>query len=450
MAKRVIISGAGLVGSLLGVTLKKRGFDVEIFERRPDMRKEDLAAGRSINLILTAKGIRALKDVDLDQEIIKKTVPVTGRMMHSLSGELTYQPYGKDSSECNYSVSRAMLNKDMMTIAEREGVKIHFDSALENIDFDSKTAIFSNKKVNYDLLFGADGAGSPTRKALVAKTGGSERTEILGADYKEMYMPAGSNGEYVIEKNALHIWPRGSHMLMALPNLDGSFTMTVYLPTEDFKKLNTKEAIQKHFEEFYKDSIPLMPDYQTEFLENPQGFLGTVRCDTWTYKDSVCLLGDAAHAIVPFFGQGMNSGFDDIAYLSRMMDQHSNDWEKVFRSYEEHQKPAGNAIADMAIENYDEMKSKVGKEKFLIKKKIEHWLENTFPNKYRSRYALVVYSLTPYHLCQAIGPILDEVLESLIDKFPAGDNIDPKLAESLIDEKVTPFLIQNKINLSSF
>lgn len=447
MTKKVVISGAGLVGSLLAVTLKKRGFDVTVYERRSDIRNSSADAGRSINLILTAKGREALKAVDLEDEILAKTVPVLGRMMHSVSGELSYQPYGRDDSECNFSVSRAMLNKEMMTIAEREGVEIKFEESLESINFETKTIQFSKStNISYDLLFGTDGAGSQTRKELIKFTGGTERTEPLGADYKELFMPASPDGDYVIDKDSLHIWPRGSHMLMSLANPDGSFTMTLYLPTEEFEKIKTKEDIEKHFQENYPDAIPLMPNYKEEYFENPTGFLGTVRCDTWTYKDSVCLLGDAAHAIVPFFGQGMNSGFQDITYLTKMMDRYGDDFSKVFAEFEKEQKPNGNAIADMAIDNFIEMKDRVGDQHFLLKKQIEHKIENAFPKTYRSRYAMVVYSLIPYRLCQQAGPIQNEILEELARDINNAEELDLKKAESLIASRFKPFVEKNSLS----
>ena len=330
--KKIIVSGAGLVGSLLAISLKKRGHDVTIFEKRTDMRLNSKDAGRSINLIATAKGIKTLVSQGLWEEVQRITVPVTGRMMHSVEGETTFQPYGKDETECNYSISRSELNILLMDIAEREGIKINFNSPLMELNFENKFAFFDgHDKVSYDLIFGTDGAGSVTRNKMMEKLGDNGTAEIhpLGADYKEMLMPANADGSYPIEEHALHIWPRGNHMLMALPNQGGSFTMTIYMPTEWFNEYNTPEKVENYFKEYYPDAIPLMPDYKEEFNDNPQGFLGTLRCSPWVYQDQVALLGDAAHAIVPFFGQGMNCGFSDIQYLLDQIDLYGDDWARL-------------------------------------------------------------------------------------------------------------------------
>ena len=453
---KYIVSGAGLVGSLLAYTLKKRGYDVELYEKRSDMRKETLDGGRSINLIVTSRGMNALKSVGLLEDVLEITVPVTGRMMHDKEGDLTYQAYGRDDSECNYSISRAGLNKLMLDKAEEAGVPIHFESELMTVDWEKKKAHFSNEAcVGFERFFGCDGAASPTRKAMVKGYGNEEmdRVEWLGAEYKELLMPAGENGEYRIEKNALHIWPRGSHMLMALPNLDGSFTMTLYNPENSdlsFEKINTKEGIQKHFEEEYPDSIPLMPDFVKECLENPNGKLGTVRMDKWFYEDKAVLLGDAAHAVVPFFGQGMNCGFEDIFYLMSYLDYFNKDWKKAFEAYDKFQRPNGNAIADMAIENFTEMKDKVGDPKFLLRKKVEAKIENEFSDRYRARYGMVTYTLIPYLFCQEVGRIQNEILDELCSDIEDAQDVDMAKAEMLISEKYMPYMQKRGIKIDRY
>jgi kynurenine 3-monooxygenase len=451
--KKVVISGAGLVGSLLAIALKKRGHDVTLFERRPDMRENSNDVGRSINLIVTAKGIKTLVTLGLWEEVKSITVPVTGRMMHSVSGDTTYQPYGKDDTECNYSISRGKLNILLMNIAEREGISIKFRSPLMEVDFDKKCVFFEgHDKMKYDLLFGTDGAGSATREKMMEKIGANAEAKIhpLGADYKEMLMPANKDGSYPMEKHALHIWPRGNHMLMALPNQEGSFTMTLYMPSDWYKKYSSPESVEEYFKEFYPDAIPLMPDFKSEFMDNPQGFLGTLRCSPWVYQDQVCLMGDAAHAIVPFFGQGMNCGFSDIQFLLDQIEQNGDDWSSTFEKYNDHQKKNGDAVADLSLENFVEMSDKVGDEKFLLRKKVEHTLENAFPDKFRSRYAMTTYTLIPYHKVIEAGKVQSKILDSICDKVTSIDDINMSEAEKLIDEHFVPWLQQEGIKLERY
>ena len=265
-------------------------------------------------------------------------------------------------------------------------------------------------------------------------------------------MPASTVGDYPIEKKALHISPRGNHFLMALPNLKGSFTMTMYLPQtgeDGFDTLKTKEDVTA-FEKYYKSSIPHMPDFADEYFENPQGKLGTVRMSHWVYKDKVALMGDAAHAIVPFFGQGMNCGMEDCFYLMSYMEKYVNDWGKVFSEYDRNMRPNGNAIADMALENFIEMQEKVGDKRFLLKKAIEHKIENQFPNKYRARYGMVTYTLIPYATAKSAGLIQNEILEELAEGIDSADQVDLNKAESLIDEKFVPFVNEHGINLTRY
>lgn len=440
-SKRIIVAGAGLVGSLLAIALKKRGHDVLLFEKRSDMRKESLSAGKSINLIITAKGIRPLKNLDLWETVKKITSPVTGRTMHSVSGDLAYQPYGKDKTECNHSVSRGELNRLLMTEAEKAGVKIKFNSPLKSLDLKNKIVHFENNEaISYDLLLGADGTGSATRQALIDALGSESqyKVEPLGTDYKEMMMPS-KDGNYVMDENSLHIWPRGNHMLMGLPNKDGSFTMTLYMPQPWFEEFKSPEAFENYFRKYYPDAIPFMPDFINEYASNPQGFLGIVRMKPWIYEDQIALLGDAAHAMVPFFGQGMNSGFSDVQFLLDQMDAHPDDYKTILKNYEAHQKPSGDAIADMSRENFSEMCDKVGDDKFLLRKKVEHKLETTFPEKFRSRYGLVTYTLIPYHRVKEVGVIQDKVLDELCSGISSVDELDISKAQVLIDEQIYPW-----------
>jgi len=441
--KKIIVAGAGLVGSLLAIALKKRGHEVLVFEKRADMRRASSSAGKSINLIITAKGMRPLVNLGLWEKVQAITSPVIGRTMHSKTGELAFQPYGKDPSECNYSVGRGGLNRLLMTEAEKVGVKIAFDSPLVSLDLSTKTAQFENAPaLRYDLLFGADGTGSATRQALIQALGAE-------AQYKEMTLPA-QDGTWAMDKDSLHIWPRGQHMLMGLPNQDGTFTMTLYMPQAWFAEFKTPGAFEQYFKTNYPDAIPLMPDYRQEYQANPQGFLGIVRMKPWIFEDQIALLGDAAHAMVPFFGQGMNSGFSDVQFLLEQMDQHPNDYRAIFQRYNELQKLSGDAIADMSLENFSEMCDKVGDQGFLLRKKVENKLEHAFPTKFRSRYGLVTYTLIPYHLVKEVGLLQDEVLNELCRDLTSPDELDLKRAERLLDEKIVPWFRSHDLSTERY
>lgn len=459
-AKKVIVVGAGLVGSLFAIFLKEKNFDVEVYERRPDMRKVIIDGGRSINLVVTEKGIHPLKEIGLWKDVEKLTIPVKGRMIHSREGATTYQAYSKDNSECNYSVSRGELNKFLIETAEKKGIKFHFNHNLVEMDLEKSQLTFESENnssvdVAFTQVFGADGSGSATRKEMIRNTheeliDGEELAQPLGASYKELFMPAKGDGAYALEKNALHIWPRGNYMLMALPNLDGSFTMTLYLPENgdpSFTHLKSEEDVKKLFEKDFKDSLPIMPDLIKDFFENPEGKLATVRCFPWFYKDKVLLIGDAAHGIVPFFGQGMNAGFDDCSLLNRLMSSES-DWGKIFESFNSIQKKNGDAIADMAIENFVEMSEKTGDPSFLLKKEVEAKIGCEFPSEYLSRYSMVVHTTIPYSTAQEAGEIQEQILEELCRDIDSADKVDLKRAKVLIKEKLSPFYKENKISLS--
>jgi len=451
--KKIIIVGAGLVGSLLAIALKKRGHEVLVFEKRSDLRLESISAGKSINLILTAKGIRTIVALGLWQKVQTILSPVIGRMMHNTRGEQTFQPYGKNPSECNFSVGRGDLNKLLLSEAEKVGVKIYFESSLTALDSKNKKITLANSEVfSYELLFGTDGSGSIVRKELINLMGefADYKVEPLGTDYKELIMPALANGDYALDWKSLHIWPRGKHMLMALPNLDGSFTMTLYMPVAWFKDFEDKNKFKTYFEENYPDTIALMPNYIEDYFSRQQGFLGIVRMKPWVFQDQLALLGDSAHAIVPFFGQGMNSGFLDIYTLLTLMDKYPNNYTKIFAEYDKEQKKNGDAIADLSLDNFVEMCERVGDEKFLFRKKVEMKIENAFPDKYRSRYGMVTYTLIPYYLAFEAGIIQDQILDQVIGFASSLEEIDMTLAEKLIDEKLLPWFNHHQINVERY
>lgn len=452
----LVVVGGGLVGSLFSIYLQKRGYQVSLFERRDDLRKIKGEEGRSINLIITEKGIRAVKELDLWKDIKRLTVPVRGRKIHDRDGKTTYQSYSKDDRECNYSISRKGLNEYLLNVANKEGVKIYFNKSLTSLDVEQKIAIFNEtEKVRFQHLFGADGSGSQVRKELMSFLDGTDiihknELEDLGVSYKELYMPS-DHGDFRIDRHSLHIWPRGDYFLMALPNVDGSFTMTLYLQNEGdltFEKLDSRKKVEELFKRDFSDSIEHMPKYLKDFEKNPVGVLATVRTYPWVYKDSVLLLGDAAHGVVPFFGQGMNSGFDDCFLLGELIDR-NNDWVHIFEEYYSIQKKNGDAIADMAIENYREMSQKTADPKFLLKKEIERILGNEFPDKYMSRYSMVVHSNISYFLSKEVGKVQSKILDELSSNITDPKDLDMELAKNLIQTKLLPFYEEKGVKLDS-
>lgn len=456
----ITIVGAGLVGSLWATILRKQGYEVTLFERRSDPRKINLNAGRSINLIITSRGLYALDQAGLLNQALKLSVPVYGRMIHSKAGDLTYQPYGQEN-ECNLSISRIDLNKFLIDEAEKAGTKIHFEHEVIDLLPQQKEVLFKTpvgeKKYNYDILFGADGSGSKVRKKLAELYADecSEQTQWLEADYKELTLPLGPDGKPQLKTDALHIWPRGSHMMMALANLDGSFTVTAYLPKTSsnwsFDKINSEQDIEKLFKNEFSDAITLMPDYQDEFINNPQGALGTVRCSQWVFENSIALMGDAAHGVVPFFGQGMNSGFEDCSCLLTLLKDKPNDWAYILNSYNRIQKPNTDAIADMAIENWTEMRDKVGDARFLLRKKIESTLEQKYNGVFKARYGLITYTLVPYAVAKEAGLIQNKIIDALLtDNINSIEQISWEKADQLIHELWKPFLIHKNIKLKTY
>jgi kynurenine 3-monooxygenase len=449
---KIVVVGAGLVGSLWAVMLRKKGHEVHVIERRKDPRKAKSGEDRSINLVITSRGLKGLNEAGLLKQAILLSVPIFGRMIHSKNGETAFQAYGS-TDECNFSISRSELNKFLLNSADQEGAKIHFEQQILDADFEKKEVLLGSEKISYDLLFGTDGAGSQVRQLLAKKYPDQfqEHTEWLDADYKELSMPATSAGNYQLQANALHIWPRGSHMMMALANLDGSFTMTLYMPKQSgavsFANMNSAAEIDQLFSTEFADAKKLMPQFLQEFQNHPQGRLGTVRCSKWTYKDSVALMGDAAHAIVPFFGQGMNSGFEDCTILNQLLAEKSV--AEALNEYEVSQKKNARAIGDMAIENWTEMRDKVGDSNFLLRKKVEAQLEARFSEFFKSRYGMVTYTQIPYALAQAAGAVQGEILDQLCSDKTTIEEVDFKLAQTLVKEKLEPFNRKHKLNLNT-
>ena len=393
----IAIVGAGLVGSLLSIYLAKRGYKISVFERRPDMRKQVMDGGRSINLALSNRGIRSLEEIDLADVIKQTAVPMHGRMMHDLQGKLTYQPYGKQGQFIN-SVSRSGLNMVLMTEAEKLGVAFFFDHRVEKLNLVNTilTTVDSRQSSvdkEFDLIIGSDGAFSSVRGALQFTDRFDFSQDYIDHGYKELHIPAGASGAFQLEKNALHIWPRESFMMIALPNPDGSFTCTLFFPFSgrvSFESLETNNDILTFFQNVFPDAKALMPDLLTDFLQNPTSSLVTVKCFPWV-RNKTLLIGDAAHAIVPFFGQGMNAGFEDCRVLNQLLDQHQDNWDKVLPEFQALRKPDADAIARLALDNFIEMRDLVADADFLLRKKIEARLHELFPDKWVPLYSMVTF-----------------------------------------------------------
>ncbi|MEM6264955.1 MAG: NAD(P)/FAD-dependent oxidoreductase [Bacteroidota bacterium] len=436
------LAGAGLAGSLLALLLAQQGHEVEVYERRPDMRKAEISAGRSINLALSVRGMYALEMAGLKEEVMKLAIPMPGRMMHAVDGDLTFQPYSNDPENAIYSVSRGLLNQLLMDHAEASArVRIHFQHRIEEVDFNTGDLKVKNLQTGgiedkNGIILACDGAFSAVRYAMQKTPRFDFSQSYLNHGYKELSIPPAADGSHRMDPNALHIWPRGGYMLIALPNLDGSFTCTLFFPyegEESFDSLQTPEQVQAFFERVFPDTLPLMPELLQDYQENPTASLVTIRCYPWVWEDKVALLGDASHAIVPFFGQGMNAAFEDCAVFMECLRDHGPGWGEVFQAYQEARKPNADAIADMALENYIEMRDKVADERFLFRKQVEHHLESHH-EAYKSRYELVSFSRVPYAEAYHRGIINQQILDRLTEGKSKVSEIDLEQAGTLIQE----------------
>ena len=444
--KEITIIGAGLVGSLISIYLGQRGYKVNVFERLPDIRKEAIPAGRSINLALANRGIRPLQQVGIMDKVEQLLIPMKGRMLHDLEGKLQFQSYGQKDEEVIYSVSRAGLVSLLRDEAEAtDNVQFHFKHELLDIDFENNTIQLKDNvsgqsfEHTFDILLGTDGAGSQVRQTMESLGVGNFSSELLEHDYKELTIPAASDNSFLIEKEALHIWPRGGYMLIALPNLSGDFTVTLFMPKEgdnSFANLTSKEAVDDFFQTNFKDAYELIPNLSELFFNNPTGILGTVRSSIWHHKNTL-IFGDAAHAIVPFHGQGMNCGFEDCAELNSLLNQHHDNWQDVMPAFTEARKANANAIADMALENYVEMRDSVRDAKFHLKKAIAFELEKKFPSQFIPRYSMVMFHHIPYAVAQQRGEIQAYILQQLSANIQSLDQLDWQLAHSLVMEKLS-------------
>ena len=453
--EKVIITGAGLAGSLLSLFLAKRGIETEVYESREDLRQAEISAGRSINLALSDRGIRALKAVGMDEYMLEKAVPMYGRLIHSVDGEKNFLPYSGRAGEYINSVSRGGLNIALINEADKYAESKFFFNQ-KCVDFDCATgeAIFENgKKIKGGTLIAADGAGSAIRRAMmnnrcVERFNFSQK--FLEHGYKELSIPPKSEfvgtlphlsenaeGEFLLKKNALHIWARHQFMMIALPNFDGSFTCTLFLAFEgenSFANLQDEAALIKFFEENFPDALPLMPDLTEEFFANPTGNLGTIKCFPWNVGGKALLLGDSAHALVPFYGQGMNAAFEDCRVLDEIIEKHGTNWEKVFEEYGKQRKINTDAIADLAIENFYEMRDAVADPIFVRKRDLETRLEQNFPD-YFSKYSLVTFREDiPYSEAKRRGNAQNELLMKICSDFEDINELDLSEVMNLVSQ----------------
>ncbi len=421
--KNITIVGAGLVGSLLAIYLAKKGHRVDVYERRPDMRIASISAGRSINLAMSDRGWRGLERAGIIDTIRPIAIPMRGRMMHDHKGNLTFQPYGEAHEAIN-SVSRRTLNTTLMDCAEAyDNVHFHFSHRATGIDLDQPWVEFENAngqivRVESDVVIGSDGAFSAIRDRMQHLDRFNFSQDYLEHGYKELCILPGPNGEFLLEKNALHIWARRSFMLIALPNTDATFTCTLFYPfkgEESFEHLQTEEQVMEFFNREFPDAVPLMPTLLDDFFGNPTGSLATMRAFPWVWEDKVALIGDAAHAVVPFYGQGMNCGFEDCVTLSECLDASPDDWHKAFDTYQRLRKPNSDAIAQMAIENFVEMRDRVVDPRFLLRKKIESMIHEHYPEHFTSQYTLVSFRAdTPYADALKRGRANDALFERIM------------------------------------
>lgn len=432
--EKVLIVGAGLCGSLLAIKMAQQGYQVVMHERLPDLREKSLDAGRSINLALSDRGLKALKGSGVKAEIEELCIPMYARSIHSTEGEIRNSSYSGREGEKINSVSRPGLNRSLLNAAEAfENVTIHFNSKCIKVDLEKPQAEFQDSKgnmvtVSADVILGTDGAGSTVRKSLMARTPQllfNYSQDFLRSGYKELEIPPAKDGGYQIEKNVLHIWPRGKFMMIALPNLDGSFTVTMFHPYDGeggFNTLDSEEKLLAFFTKYYPDTLPHFPDLAEEYFSNPVGLLGTTKCYPWQAYGKTLILGDAAHAIVPFYGQGMNASLEDVRIFDETLKKNDGDWAKTFTEFQDLRKENTDAIADLAIDNFYEMQDKVADEIFIKKRKVEMQLEQTYPD-YFSKYSLVTFQEDlPYSEAMRRGRAQDKFLLALCEQ-PNADEI---------------------------
>jgi kynurenine 3-monooxygenase len=413
----IIIIGSGLVGSLLATYLRKQGFEVQILEKRKDPRRNNADHGRSINLALSHRGIKALKEAGVQTSILEKAIPMKGRVIHDIKGKLSFIPYG-EQGQMIYSVSRSELNRMLIEEAEKAGAKITFNSSCHEIDFKNSSITIDHEgqkqRISSDIILGADGAFSAVRSAMQKHDKFNYSQEYIEHGYKELHIPD-KDGKHQLEKNALHIWPRERFMLIALPNLDGSFTCTLFLSHEgaiSFSKLKDSVSVKKFFKKYFPDVYNIMPDLEKDFFDNPTSSLVTIKCAPW-YFEKTMLIGDAAHAIVPFYGQGMNAGFEDCRILNQIITKHKSNWKKTFPEFQKKRKENTDAIAELTLLNFIEMRDLVADPEFQLRKKIEAVIHQRIP-EYLPLYTMVTFTDIPYSEVLKKAEIEDEMMKEIM------------------------------------
>ncbi|WP_306353989.1 FAD-dependent oxidoreductase [Flavobacterium sp. '19STA2R22 D10 B1'] len=426
---KIAVVGSGLVGSLLAIYLKKAGHNVHVYDRSPDIRNIEFS-GRSINLAMSDRGWKALDGAGIGERVREISIPMEKRAIHLVDKPLNFQYYGQDG-ESIYSISRGTLNRKMITLAEEVGVEFFFEqkiwdvSLAEAIIHIGETEKGAWEPLKYDMVFGADGAFSRVRHRMQRQSMFNYCQEFLNTGYKELNIPANADGTHKLDKYSFHIWPRGDYMLIALPNLDGSFTCSLFMPFEgenSFDSLQTNEEVAAFFNKNFPDTMEIMPLLVEEFFRNPTSTLVTMKCYPWTFEDKVAIIGDAAHAIVPFYGQGMNAGFEDITVLHELMEEYGDDWKMIFSEYQTSRKPNADAIAELSYRNFMEMSSKTADDKFLLRKKIEKTFTDKYPDKWLPLYSRVTFSHRPYSEALAIGDLQKEIMDEVMS-LPDIENI---------------------------
>ena len=447
--KEVVIIGAGLVGSLWAVYMSKAGYNVTIYERRPDIRKAEISAGKSINLALSVRGWTALDAVGVGDEIRKIGIPMYGRMMHDLQGNLSYQPYGKEG-QAIYSISRGKTNAVMMDMAEKHGnATIHYNHDCKKVDLSAGIVTLTNTLTNEeitvkaDLVFGVDGAFSAVRYNSFQKLNRFNYSQNYIADgYREILLPANPDGTHKLDKNALHIWPRGRFMLMAMANEDSSFTCTLFMPHEggenSFDKLTSREAVNNFFQTTFPDFYEMMPNIADAWEDHPLSNLAIIRCYPWA-NGKVALMGDAAHATVPFYGQGMNAGFEDCTVMNRLMHKHNHDWDAIFAEYSIERKPDGDALQDLSVDNYYVMRDYVADPSFILRKKIEAKFSELYPERWLPLYSQVTFSNIRYSDAYKQGNIQNEIMDEIMALPNIESEWDSKIVMDILLEKSADF-----------
>lgn len=440
--KKIAIVGAGPVGSLLAILLAKQGYQVSIFERRPDLRQAPAIGGRSINLALSNRGFNALKLAGIEEEIDAMSIPMFGRKMHDENGKLSFLPYGKEN-EAIYSVSRGELNRKLMNLADDyPSITYYFDHTCKDVNLKTNTLLFTHtitkeqKSYAFDHIFGADGSFSAVRTRLQKTPQFNYSQSYLTHGYKELHFPPTASGDFCMDKNCLHIWPRGKYMMIALPNLDKSFTVTMFFPLRgdpSFESLDTKGKVTSFFEDTFPDALQHLPTLTDDYFSNPTSNLVTIHCDPWNFKDQVLLVGDASHAIVPFYGQGLNAGMEDCTLFYNLLKEHKGEIGDLFSIFSQQRVKDGDAIADLALYNYIEMRDLSGNADFLLRKKIERKFSDLYPDKWMPLYSQVTFSHIPYSEALAAGKRQDEIMEKVMEM----ENIherwdDPEVIEKIV------------------